>query len=804
MSLLSVLCSAENYNLFSMCLALIALFLPISLSYRLESLQKSPVCTSILSSEAQFSYGVLMMSTIPLVLDTLLDYNQIFDTQWKSYIFGRVPIVLTTFLIAVQYSVITTTPSIFGLTTNRAETYQLCVYSFKIVVTSALMYILSNVKPSVLTGWTTSLFSFTVCITSVVRVYTPGSTPTFHYMSDRMSDVCLIILLTLLGYWSSKLAKVAQCTSVEDYTCMLYIFIYFVVMIANYSHAFRSWHNGTKVSDFSQFTPDILTVLNYSYIPLNILFTIAPGRIARFESVVHLVSYTYTDTSLLYVGCMHTYIRYVSPFIPYVFWYICIQRKIIDMKKAYVRFISHELRTPLNSVFMGMQLSIDQIPEDTQEPVEVERRETLVETQSACCAALDILNELLLFDKLEDGVLVMNKLTVPVPELVEDSIKMFSVQAREKSLELVITNNDESMLVLNMSGPAVRSVVDSINDMRLLSKIFSTDQVYVDKNKVVQVIRNVVSNAIKFTPAFGKIQLNVRFVPALLVVKGYQVSTKTLTTGTGEVDAFAGAVGVGDNVQIAGELVIEIKDTGAGISEENQKRLFKEVVQFNPELLQNGGGSGLGMCISKGIMDGHGGSISVYSAGEGQGSVFTLRLPMIRSQSTTPPVYVPAPASPIRRSPSPSLSRVRSTTQFSLHTVSNESLDGLSITESEDASHASELTLGPFSPSTKALSSKSFKSVCSSVPERPLRFLVVDDSSLNRKMLCRLLRNKGHECVEAEDGAQAVAMMTTALAMQSARGPPQLSDRRETESDKMSVNTGTESSKYDVVLMDFM
>ena len=85
-----------------------------------------------------------------------------------------------------------------------------------------------------------------------------------------------------------------------------------------------------------------------------------------------------------------------------------------------MRFIGHELRTPLNSVFMGLQLSIDQIPEDTQEPVEIERKETLVETQSACGAALDILNELLLFDKLETGALVLHKQSVPVPELVED------------------------------------------------------------------------------------------------------------------------------------------------------------------------------------------------------------------------------------------------------------------------------------------------------------------------------------------------------------------------------------------------
>ena len=63
--------------------------------------------------------------------------------------------------------------------------------------------------------------------------------------------------------------------------------------------------------------------------------------------------------------------------------------------------------------------------------------------------------------------------------------------------------------------------------------------------------------------------------------------------------------------------------------------------------------------------------------------------------------------------------------------------------------------------------------------ERMLRFLVVDDSSLNRKMLCRVLRNKGHECTEAEDGVQAVAIMEASLA---AQGDPRI----------------------DMVLMDFM
>ena len=66
---------------------------------------------------------------------------------------------------------------------------------------------------------------------------------------------------------------------------------------------------------------------------------------------------------------------------------------------------------------------------------------------------------------------------------------------------------------------------------------------------------------------------------------------------------------------IAGKLVIVVKDTGAGISKENQKRLFTEIVQFNPEILQAGGGSGLGLWITKGIVDLHDGSIRVFSGG---------------------------------------------------------------------------------------------------------------------------------------------------------------------------------------------
>ena len=459
-----------------------------------------------------------------------------------------------------------------------------------------------------------------------------------------------------------------------------------------------------------------------------------------------------------------------------------------------------------------MQLSIDQIPEDTQVPVEVERRETLVETQSACGAALDILNELLLFDKLETGALVLHKQDVSVTELVEDSVKIFTAQAREKSIELSITNNDVTLLDPCAEGAAAAQL-----------ELHDTDEVCADKNKVVQVIRNVVSNAIKFTPASGKIQVNLKFEPLpLLSREPEEVHRGGVCCSRGRVapchDATCDNVAIDvsqapngphststfdiDNErQVSGELIIEVRDSGAGISEENQRRLFKEVVQFNPELLQNGGGSGLGMCISKGIMDMHGGSISVHSPGEGRGSVFTLRLPMTRNKRESvdnkPSMYMPAMLSALSRRSS--LKSVRSAP-----TPPPDEYDGdmlLSpqlVNWSRKGSPRDNFSV-KFSSKTVSSSDRGSSVVAIT---KPLRFLVVDDSKMNRKMLCRLLKNKGHECTEAEDGVQALAMLTDVMAL------PGLADTN-TAGTMTVVQEALSGSPrlapaYDAILMDFM
>ena len=102
-----------------------------------------------------------------------------------------------------------------------------------------------------------------------------------------------------------------------------------------------------------------------------------------------------------------------------------------------------------------------------------------------------------------------------------------------------------------------------------------------DKSKLLvgQVIRNLMSNAIKFTPENVNIKVYIKFMPEKSSNLGDSSSNVSLA-GTSSQNVI---------------LVIEIQDSGVlGISPENKTRLFKEVVQFNPEKVQ-GGGSGFGL-----------------------------------------------------------------------------------------------------------------------------------------------------------------------------------------------------------------
>ena len=278
------------YIIIIVAISLLIILIPRLCGYNDSILNESPAHDAILSSECQLSYGILLVSTLPSVIDTTLDYANFFnERKWRKYIFGRVPLVLTGLLVSVQFFVIADTPSIFGLTSNRAASYLFSLSCLRLVFTGSMMLILTSIKPTVFTGRVTSLFTLFICFFIVIRTYLPGSGAAFHQFSADLNYVFVVVVVATLLYWLLKLAACTSAMTVSEYICLLYLLIYYVSLFGSYINIFYAWRRGEQEGDFTTNTPQGFVIMNYCFSFAFIMLSIAPGRIARFESVSHLV-----------------------------------------------------------------------------------------------------------------------------------------------------------------------------------------------------------------------------------------------------------------------------------------------------------------------------------------------------------------------------------------------------------------------------------------------------------------------------------------------------------------------------------
>jgi len=411
----------------------------------------------------------------------------------------------------------------------------------------------------------------------------------------------------------------------------------------------------------------------------------------------------------------------------------------LELKKMFVRYISHEIRTPLNTVFMGLKLLEKEV---TAQGANRRTLDTIRDTKEACNVALEILNDLLTFDKLEGGLLKLEEEMLRPWTFVRGAVKPFFVQSREAGIELVY-------------DATPRELIDRFRGFRIKA----------DPHKLAQVVRNLVSNALKFTPRDGRVV--VKLLRANIPNPNFHHSfSQRRRSNILQLDG-GPASGVPEVQPTLEVLRLQVVDSGAGISPENQTKLFKEIIQFNPGKLQNGGGSGLGLFITKGIVDLHGGNISVWSEGEGHGCTFTLELPLEtvdemgveaeveEADPADEEADVSAPPRPVTeeaaRASAPTPPTVTMETPPPLAISNPPTLAGASATSSPNRAHDS---LSPLSvPFSRQESYDSYGS--GSLPKK-LNILVADDSKMNRKMVVRFLQDRCDKMVEADDGMDAV------------------------------------------------
>jgi signal transduction histidine kinase/ActR/RegA family two-component response regulator len=287
---------------------------------------------------------------------------------------------------------------------------------------------------------------------------------------------------------------------------------------------------------------------------------------------------------------------------------------ILEMKRRFVSFISHEIRTPLNTVCMGLELLQSELKApkgldaETSSSIGTSSGQVTDEdvgfwlnvtedTSENAHIAVEILNDLLNYDKLETGTLELETELVFIWDLVEKTVNQFGIQAANRRIEFK----------LEMERPSGLTIPDIEG-----AESYDPYNVIGDSIRLSQVIRNLISNALKFAPENSTVQVMATYNP-----KGLP-NAEPMHLGSEEAPRH----------ERAGSFMVCVQDSGVGLSSEQLSRLFNEGVQFDANRLQHGGGSGLGLSIAKGLVEQHSGTISADSPGLGHGSTFMVELPL--------------------------------------------------------------------------------------------------------------------------------------------------------------------------------
>lgn len=260
---------------------------------------------------------------------------------------------------------------------------------------------------------------------------------------------------------------------------------------------------------------------------------------------------------------------------------ICEAETANKAKSIFLTNMSHELRTPLNAIIGFSEALLAGVYGDVKE----NHKEYLQDILNSGTHLLSIISEILDLTKIETGRMSFDREECILSDLINSSITLFKEKARKHDIDLHV------------------SIDETLGTF------------FVDGTKIKQVFINLLSNAFKYTPSNGFIAVDAR------VVQRSELDAHVLRKinfGTGSLQ------------QVEEYIQCSVDDTGPGISQEGQSRLFKAFEQLE-ELAKKKEGTGLGLALTKRLVELHGGVIWCESPSHKKsgGSRFVFLLPRV-------------------------------------------------------------------------------------------------------------------------------------------------------------------------------
>ncbi len=234
-------------------------------------------------------------------------------------------------------------------------------------------------------------------------------------------------------------------------------------------------------------------------------------------------------------------------------------------KTRFLANISHELRTPLNAIIGFSEI----LSAETFGPLNERQSRYVRHVARSGHHLLELINDILDLAKVGSGKMDLHLTEVSVLNIVERSVSMIAERAAKQGIK-----------------------VDIEIDETFRSHVFQADE-----RKLRQILLNLCSNAVKFTPDSGRIELKV--------------------------------------CRKQKNLVVSVADTGIGLKVQDQQRIFGPFEQVDSSYARSTHGTGLGLALSKSLVELHGGRMWVQSEGIGKGSTFAFTVPLVGLRKMT-------------------------------------------------------------------------------------------------------------------------------------------------------------------------